>query len=263
MRPHRVIIRTIELIAITASLYALLVVGLALLLPFSNARSRWRAKMFGNWAKAAAAILNIRIRAEGRAPSPPFLLVSNHLSYVDVLVFGSQVDCVFVARGDAARWPVIGFLCRSVGTIFVDRDKRSDVARVNRLIDRALKQGLGVVLFAEGTSTQGAAVNLFKSSLLEQAARAGLAVSFASLTYSTLEEASPANLSVCWWGDMTFWRHVAGLIQLSEIHATVRFGEGTIRNRDRKALAEQLWIAVMKQFTPVVVVEEKCRAAMR
>jgi 1-acyl-sn-glycerol-3-phosphate acyltransferase len=186
----------------------------------------------------------LEVTVRGAPPKPPFLLVSNHLSYVDVLVFASLLKCAFVARGDVANWPVIGSLCRGAATIFVDRDKRKDVARVNGLIGQAIGDGRGIVLFAEGTSTRGDAVLPFKSSLLEQAARADFAVSYAALGYRTREGEPPADLAVCWWGDMTFVKHVVSLLYLSEIKATVAFGAEPIRADDRKVLADRLWSAV-------------------
>jgi 1-acyl-sn-glycerol-3-phosphate acyltransferase len=232
-------------------MYAALILGLPLAFAFSNPH-RWRSLIFHRWAKATAAILGLRVAVQGTPPAPPFLLVSNHLSYVDVLVFASLVRCVFVARGDVARWPAIGSLCRATGTIFVDREKRKDVSRVNGLISQALGDGQGVALFAEGTSTQGDNILPFKSSLLDQAARAGFAVSFAALSYRTGENEPPAHLSVCWWGDMTFVKHLIGLLSLSGIHATVSFGAKPIQATDRKVLAERLWSAVKDQFIPVV-----------
>jgi len=243
------------LIVWTLAMYAALILGL----PFAAARRssyRWRGLLFHKWARGTAAILGLKVTVRGALPARPFLLVSNHLSYVDVLVFASQLPCGFVARGDVAGWPVIGSLCRAAGTIFVDRAKRKDVARVNGLIDQALGDGRGVVVFAEGTSTRGDTVLPFKSSLLEQAARAGLAPAYAALSYSVRDGEPPAHLSVCWWGDMTFVKHVVALLCLSEIRATAAFGAQTIKANDRKALAEKLWSAVMEQFVPVVVSEE-------
>ncbi|HLF82599.1 MAG TPA: lysophospholipid acyltransferase family protein, partial [Blastocatellia bacterium] len=209
MRLTRAIARACALIVCTLVMYAALILGL----PFAYKNPhRWRGLIFHEWAKATAAILSLKVAVRGTPPTPPFLLVSNHLSYVDVLVFASQLKCGFVARGDVAGWPVIGLLCRGVNTIFVDRERRKDVARVNELIDLALGEGRGVVLFAEGTSTRGDTVLPFKSSLLEQAARAGLAVSYAALSYRTRENEPPAHLSVCWWGEMTFVKHVIGLL---------------------------------------------------
>jgi len=245
------------LAVLTLATYAALILGR----PFpSKHLNKWRGFVFHKWARAAAVILGVRVAVRGAPPAPPFLLVSNHLSYIDVMVFAAQLKCVFVARGDLADRPLVGSLCRGADTIFIDRQKRKDVARVNRLIDRALADGRGVVLFAEGTSTQGETVLPFKSSLLEQAARAGFAVSYAALSYRTNEGDPPAHLSVCWWGGMTFVKHLIVLLHLSEIRATVVFGAESIQANDRKVLAERLWRAVREEFVPVVAPEEAAAA---
>ena len=102
---------------------------------------------------------------EGRPPEPPFFLVTNHLSYVDIPVIGSQVGAIFIAKSEISSWPAVGFMCRSINTIFIDRTLRRDLSRVMREIDREMEHGMGVVLFGEGTSSKGATVLplLFKS----------------------------------------------------------------------------------------------------
>lgn len=95
------------------------------------------------------------------------LLVSNHLSYVDVLVIGAITPAIFVSKNEARHWPVFGALARLAGTIFVRRDKRTDVARLAAEIKNALDAGVLVVLFPEGTSSAGARVLPFKSALLQ------------------------------------------------------------------------------------------------
>lgn len=255
----RVIIRGCVLIVWTLGMYAVLILGLPVALALKKSLG-WRGLVFHKWAELTAEILGLKIAVQGAPPTPPFLLVSNHLSYVDVLVFASQLKCVFVARGDVAGWPVIGLLCRGVCTIFVDRGKRKDIFRVNGLIEQALDHRRGVVLFPEGTSSRGDTVLAFKPSLLEQAARAGRPVSYAALSYRTRAGEPPAHLSVCWWGEMTFVKHVIGLLRLSEIHATVLFGAEPIEASDRKLLADKLWGAVVKEFVPVVAPEVPLRS---
>lgn len=248
----RATIRLIALCAVTCGMYLFLIAGLALTFPSRHARIRWRGFIFRKWAKATAAFLKIRIAAYGAPPRAPFFLVSNHLSYVDIVVLASQFRCSFIAKKDVSRWPVIGLLCRSIGTLFINREDRRDIARVNGQVERALAEGRGVVLFAEGTSSEGATVLSFKPGLLEPAARAGFAVSYAALSYRVPDDETPAHLSVCWWGEMTFVKHLFGLLRLREINATLIFGLDMIRDEDRKALACKLHAAVKQEFIPVV-----------
>ncbi|HSE97439.1 MAG TPA: 1-acyl-sn-glycerol-3-phosphate acyltransferase [Blastocatellia bacterium] len=260
MRHLRSITRAVSLAALTLAMYAVFSAGSVLALSFARARYRWRSFMFRSWARATARLLSISIEVRGTPPRPPFFLVSNHLSYVDIVVLASVIDSVFIAKAEVSRWPVIGALCRSVGTIFIDREKRSDVARVNALIEEALASGKGVMLFAEGTSTEGATVRQFKPALLEQAAVLRMPVSYSAVSYSTPAGEMPAHLSVCWWGDMTFLDHLYGLFGLREIRATLAFGPRPIQEADRKLLAIKLREAVEEQFVPVVVLEEECSA---
>ena len=264
----RAAIRALSLCVMTFALVAPLIAGLPLLLASRRARLRWRSFIFRNWAKAAAALLKVRIATQGTPPCAPFFLVANHLSYIDVIVLASQLDCRFIARQDVSQWPVIGLLCRSVGTIFIDRNNRRDLVRVNAQVARALAEGSGVVLFPEGTSSAGASVLPFKPGLLELASRADFAVSYAALSYRVADEEMPAHLSVCWWGhqhtdEMTFIKHLWRLLHVREVYATLIFGRQTIRAADRKALARQLHAAVEQQFIPVVNAEEEWNAAIQ
>ena len=257
----RAMFRLTALCLMTCVMYITLVAGLAVALPFTQARTRWRGFMLRRWARATASLLKIKIALSGVAPRTPFFLVSNHLSYVDIAVLASQLDCAFIAKRDVACWPVIGLLCQSIGTIFIDRRNRRSILEVNAEVECAFHDGRGVVLFAEGTSTRGAEVLPFKPSLLEPAAKAGLAVSYAAISYRTREDQRPAHLAVCWWGDLTFASHLYGLLRLNEVHATLAFGSGAIRDSDRKRLASRLREAVSREFIPVITPEEQWNAA--
>ena len=207
--------------------------------------------MLGLWARAVARIIGMRIRAEGIPPSPPFLLVANHLGYTDVVLLASRVRGIFVARGDLAHWPILGALTRCVGTLYLDRSSKRDLPRIAAEVKKALEQGFGVFFFPEGTSSDGAGVLPFKPSLLETAAGLLMPVSFASLTYDTLPDAPPARLAVCWWGDMTFFPHLWELLALRGFEARIRFGEVRVLEPDRKRLASSLREAVLSRFEPV------------
>ena len=197
----------------------------------------------------------MRVEVSGEPPRAPFCLVSNHLSYVDIVLLGSRLGCVFVAKGEVSDWPVIGFLARAAGTIFVNRRSKRDALRVLEIIERRIGLGDGVVIFAEGTSSRGDTVLPLKPALLEWAARTGLPVGYASLSYRTPAGVPSADLAVCWWGDMTFGPHLLDLCRLPEFHATLTFGREPIRDRDRKQLAARLHRAVREQFIPVVTPE--------
>jgi 1-acyl-sn-glycerol-3-phosphate acyltransferase len=226
--------------------------GQVVLLPIPPGRRAVRRAVFGTWARGVARLLGIRIAVEGTVPAPPFVLVSNHLSYLDIVVYAARTPARFVAKSDVRRWPVIGALAGAVGTIFIDRTNKRDAVRVLDDLARAVEQGDGIVLFAEATSTAGHTVLPFRPALLEWAAQTGHPVHYASIAYRTPAGAPPAHLAVCWWGEMTFGRHLVALSRLPRIDATIRHGTAPIAETDRKRLADRLHRAVTATFTPVV-----------
>lgn len=252
MKHLRAIIRIIALCSATAGIYLFWVTGLPIVSVSVRASRRWRHLNFRAWAQTVAFIAGMKINLKGAPPEGPFLLVSNHLSYMDIVALAARLHCIFIAKSEVARWPVIGFLCRSMNTIFINRRRHRNIPVVLALIERSIARGSGVVLFAEGTSTSGMSVAPFKPSLLELAAQKRIPVHYASLSYRTPPGEAPAHQSVCWWGGMTFLKHLYGVFQLPGVEANLVFGEQPISAEDRKVLAQKLWSAVNAQFIPVV-----------
>jgi len=254
----RALLRLAALCGLTGALFTVWVAGLLPARLWARGRERWRDLYFGSWARAVVALLGVEIEVSGRPPRAPFLLVSNHLGYFDVVVLAALVDAVFVAKAEVSRWPLLGFLCSSVDTIFIDRAARRDLPRVLEEIDARLHAGRGVILFPEGTSTAGAEVAPFGASLLAGAADAGQPVHWAALGYVTPPQSAPAHRAVCWWGEMRFPGHLFELLSLPGFRARVVFGDSPVRETDRKRLARTLRAAVRSGFAPVVDLEEIC-----
>lgn len=257
MRRARIVGRGATFASLCALFYSMWLIGWPLALVLGR-REPWRAWIFHTWAKGALCVLGVSVSVEGKPPVAPFLLVSNHLSYLDIMLLASVARCVFVSKAEIASWPVIGLLARSMGTVFLDRTKKRDVSRVASEIQSRFDRGQGVVFFPEGTSTAGAEVAPFRSSLLEPAAQAGLPVGQATLRYATPEGEPPAHLSVSWWGDMEFAPHFVELLGLAHIEASVVFGEEPISVDDRKLLAEELHRRVASRFTPMTELPNVC-----
>jgi 1-acyl-sn-glycerol-3-phosphate acyltransferase len=249
-RRFRVFYRLVGAMALTVGIWIAWVIGLPL--AFATKRpGRWRNLCIHAWGRALMIVLGVRVERRGSPPTGGFLLVANHLGYLDIPVIASQVPVVFVSKAEVAHWPVIGWFARSVGILFVDRADKRALPKVAADIERELRGGNGVVLFPEGTSSKGAEVLTFRPSLLDPAARLGIPVSCAALSYRTPEGCTPASRSVCWWGDMTFGGHAIGLLGLPRIDAVVSFGDTPVVDADRKSLAQRLWNAVQVRFEPV------------
>ncbi len=250
-------LRIAGLALVTGVSFVILWAVRGLLVPAPRLRRPARNAIFRLWARTCLRVIGGRLRVEGPAPRAPFLLVCNHLSYVDVPALAACADAWFVAKLEIRTWPLVGMLCRSVGTVFIDRAVGRDVLRVNRLIEHVLRRGFGVVLFPEGTSTQGFEVRRFRTSLLDHPAQTGMPVRAAAVRYRTPPDEPPAHLSVCRWGDAPLFPHVQRMLELRRFDVVVRFSPEAIRGGDRKALAARLHQEVERIFEPVVAPAER------
>jgi 1-acyl-sn-glycerol-3-phosphate acyltransferase len=224
-------------------------------LPFGRWARQWNELGVRVWTGGLVRAMGIQVDVSGTPPAKPFFLVSNHLSYVDILVLGSRLGPTFISKYELGDWPVLGHLARVTGTIFVNRERKRDALRVIREIDQTVSRGGGVVLFPEGTSTRGDRIYPLKSALLEWAAQRGFPVHAATIRYETGLPEDPAVQSVCWWGDMTFGPHILRLLTLPRIRATIAFAPAPVVEHQRGALAAGLQATLEQIFTPIPAVE--------
>lgn len=215
------------------------------------ARAGIRRRATAFWGRRTVAVLRVRVSTTGTPPPQGAVVVSNHLSYLDIPVLASVLPVVFVSKAEVRRWPFWGWMATLGGTVYVDRTRKRDALRVLADMDRALEQGDGVLVFPEATSTDGAAILPFKTSLLELAASRGKPVHWVALSYSVPEAGVRARERVCWWGDMTFGPHLVGLCALRAVECTIRFGDEPVRSANRKTLAKDLRQAMLRRHEPV------------
>jgi 1-acyl-sn-glycerol-3-phosphate acyltransferase len=204
------------------------------------------------WSKALCRIFGVRVTVRGPAPKPPFFLVSNHLSYIDIFVLGTQLPCVFVAKAEIDGWPIFGAMCRSVNTIFIDRRSKRKLPKILARIEESLDAGQGVVIFPEGTSGAGDCVMPFRSPLLEFAMGSAEGVHHATINYRAPEGETPTHLAVSWWGEMPLGAHLREFLWLPFVDASLHFGDVALRGSDRKLLAGELHREVTARFEPLV-----------
>lgn len=212
---------------------------------------KWKRKVVKVFAKAVVRITGMRIEVSGQPPEPPFFMVTNHLSYMDVIPLWLYTAGTFVAKSEIKSWPFFGFAAKSTGILFIDREKRNDIVRVNSILKNAMNDYQGIILFPEGTTTEGDKVLPFHAPLLQFPASNNMPVFFASLTYTTGQPDKPASEYICWWGDMTFFRHFFLLLTLKSFTVHLVFGEQSVEHPDRKMLARILHQKVEGNFNPV------------
>ncbi len=196
--------------------------------------------------RLCARLLGFRVVVRGRQlHDRPVLFVCNHVSYLDIMVLGSIVTGCFVAKSEVAGWPGFGLLAKLQRTVFVER-RRSAVARHGDAIGERLKGGDNLILFAEGTSTDGTRVLPFKSGLLAAADhRVGdrpLPVQPVSIAYTKLN-GMPVGRGLrpflAWYGDMELAPHLWEVVALGRVTVVVEFHAATslAEAGSRKALA--------------------------
>jgi len=198
--------------------------------------------------------IEVQLEVEGSLPTHG-LIVSNHLSYLDILVYSAALPCVFVSKAEVATWPVFGRYALWAGSVFVQRHDRADAARANVSVSDALQNGVPVVLFPEGTTTDGHRVLRFHATMLQPAIDVGAPITPCAIGYE-LKDGNPAQ-EICWWGDMTLLPHVWNMLGKKTIRARIVFGEAMQASGDRKRLSAVLHEQVMRLH------EELCSPMLR
>lgn len=257
MSKIRGIIKLTLLLTFTLSTYSIYFAGLAVPKIFGRRYEPWRNLFMRTWAEGVAFIFNMDVEIEGNPPDAPFFLVSNHLSYLDIVPLYLSLRCTFVAKQDVRSWPVLGFMVDSVGVIFVDRKRKTDVKRVNKELSQSMNEYQGLIFFPEATSSGGEDILPFHASLLQFPAEQEVPVHAASISYKTAAKDQHARDSVCFFGARDgFLEHLMKLSQTTRIDCTIRFGEKTVTSNDRKDLAEKLHRNVKEIFKPTSIPED-------
>lgn len=190
-----------------------------------------RADWLHRFAARAIRRLGIEIDVVGRFPERG-AVISNHLSYLDIVVYAALHSCVFVSKAEIAEWPVLGWMTTMAGTVYVARGHGGSAVKARDGMQAAADAGLPVVFFPEGTTTNGSEMLKFHSGLLAQAMEEEAPVTAAYISYR-LGGGNDAGVTVaddvCYWGDAQMLPHIFRLLGLRGLRAEVRFAEGPIR----------------------------------
>lgn len=191
-------------------------------------------------------LFNVRVIERGTPPGDaPTIVLSNHVSWLDIPVIGSLHPLSFIAKSEIEGWPVVGLLARLQRSVFIDRQRRKATAEVNDALAHRLVKGEVIVLFAEGTTSDGNRLLPFRSSLVGAAQTALMHDSVERVFLQPLAVAythrngMPVTRrdrpSIAWYGDMDLAPHLGLFIQAHPIDVVVTWGEPIPFNGSRKA----------------------------
>jgi len=221
-------------------------VCLPVYLPALMARRYYRRISNFYWRMVAEHVLRMRIVTRGQLSARrPLLVVSNHVGYLDIIVLGSLIPGCFVSKAEVRRWPGIGFLARIARTVFVDR-RQSSAGRHRDEIANRLRENEPLILFPEGTSSDGNRVLPFKSALFNAAERAVddrtihvQPISIAYTRYRGLPMGYRMRPHYAWYGDMDLVTHLWDVLKRGDFTVEVDFLPTTTIESfaDRKELA--------------------------
>ena len=190
------------------------------------------------WGSAwALRILHVKVESRGQLPKEG-LLVSNHQGYLDVLCLNVLCTSTFVAKAEIKSWPLFGLFSEWSGTIFLDRKHRTALRGPLDRVVELLRKGERVVIFPEGTDSDGTGVLPFHSSFFEAAIEAQCPVVPLAIRYSA-PGVGPGE-EVIYWKDRRFIFHVIRLLGVKEVRARVTFGQPMGAGRNRKKLSEEV-----------------------
>lgn len=223
-----------------------------------------RADWLNRFAAHVMRKMGIEIEVVGSFPERGSV-ISNHLSYLDIPVFAALHPCVFVSKAEVLDWPVMGWMTKMAGTVYVQRGHGGSAVKARKGMQQAADAGLPVVFFPEGTTTNGGELLRFHSGLLADAMEEREPVTAAYLRYS-LGAGNDANVTVaddvCYWGDAKMLPHIFKLMGLKGLRAEVRFAKEPIRfssdvmHRKMAAMEAQVAVAALGESTLLLTQSE-------
>lgn len=225
--------------------------------------NRWKiiSRLNRNYTLLLRLILNIKVTIagdEGQLERGGYVIIANHVSYVDGIVLGSIFPIIFVSKREVKKWPVVGQWNVLCGTIFINRQRKNQVGALIREMTRKLKQEANILLFPEGTSTNGEKMLSFQTVPLAAPLRSRSIILPVTLTYKAIDDqpVSAANRdSVYWYGDMDFVTHfwkflgLRGIEVLVTIQPKIECFRYADNSAGRKKLAEDCYNRVLGRIT--------------
>ncbi|GAA0533952.1 1-acyl-sn-glycerol-3-phosphate acyltransferase [Saccharopolyspora subtropica] len=200
-RDRRAEVGAARLVLRLALVVALLLAGCALVLVLPVLRAGWRQRALPGWFRMLLRALGVRVVIEGRMPGDGALVVSNHVSWLDVVVLQALCPMRLLAKVEVRSWPLLGALAGRVGTVYIDRDRLTALPGAVRRIAAQLRAGAVIGAFPEGTTWCGRASGPFRPAVFQAALDAGARILPVALRFCT-EDGEPTT-AAAFLGDVT------------------------------------------------------------
>lgn len=196
------------------------------------------------WASGMLGRLHVKLVVHGTPPTVgPVLLVSNHISWLDILVLHAAQHCRFVSKSDVRHWPLLGRLATGAGTLYVERRSRRDAMRVVHAMAQALRDGEILAIFPEGTTGDGTELLPFHANLLQAAISTNVPIHPVALRFVDLQ--GQITQAASYIGDESLLSSLWRTLRTPGVVAHVRFGQAqSAQGRDRRGWALDLWTEV-------------------
>lgn len=245
MTQIRAVLAILGLVVLSLALIPLQYLALAL------KSERWARRLPLWWHRVAIRLVGIRVRVHGApAEARPLLLIANHVSWLDIMVLGSVMELSFISKAEVADWPIFGLFAKLQRSVFVERERRARTGDVAAEIAERLAKGDALVLFGEGTSSNGIHVLPFRTALVGAAAKAAqqagggeATIQPLAVNYTMLHGVPMGRFHkprVAWYGDMELANHLWWVLNHGVIDVDVMFADPIVftEGSDRKRIAK-------------------------
>ncbi len=199
-------------------------------------------------------ILKIRVVQQGASlPTRPMLYVCNHLGLADAMMLAARMPVAFAAKAEVRTWPLLGWVCRTMGVLFVERERPTRTSAFVRDVRERLGHGVSVLVFPEGTTGSGDHIRPFKTGAFEAVADQEDGAVLPLCLKVLAVDGEAGRRSALAWVDEPFGRNSWRLLGLPHAEVAVQVGEPLATDgSDRKELARQAHAAVSQLARPVV-----------
>jgi len=188
------------------------------------------------WSRKLAQVLGVRLPTEMPEVAPQALIVSNHISWLDIYIINALTQTHFVCKEEVRDWPLIGWLVEHSETLFIARGSRAAAARTAQTIAERLTAGERVAVFPEGTTTKGTVLLPFRSALFQAAIDAEAIVQPVALQYR--DHCGKPSTAPAYEGETTFWECLRAIVLASGLNVEVRFLPPLVCDLERRDLAQ-------------------------